>query len=186
MRRFLALLVLSACQMTAPVDTTAPGVTPLDNAVIEVTPLAAMPAALASPAAAVAEAALAADADATPVSQTAGPDTPHPEPRPEATETTETAAEPVQTPAEDAEPAAPISPKQALCEKTGGQWAAAGDTGASLCVKRTKDAGKRCDSKNDCQGQCLARSQTCSPIDPMIGCNDILQKDGRMVTLCLN
>ena len=32
----------------------------------------------------------------------------------------------------------------------------------------------------------LARSGTCAPITPMFGCNDILQDDGREVTLCLD
>ena len=80
----------------------------------------------------------------------------------------------------------PVSPQQLACEKSGAQWATAGDSGANLCVKRTPDGGKHCSKKSDCSGQCLARSETCSPIDPMIGCNDVLDSDGRLETLCLN
>jgi len=188
MRRFLALLVLSACTMTTPVDTSAPGVTGLDNSAIEVSPLAAAPAApLAAPAPMARTATASVEGPVT--AQVAGPNTPHPKPRPTAAgAATEPAAsaEPVQTPAEETAPPVPISPQQALCEKTGGQWATAGDSGANFCSKRTKDGGKRCDSENDCQGRCLARSNTCSPIDPMLGCNEILDNDGRMVTMCLN
>jgi hypothetical protein len=46
--------------------------------------------------------------------------------------------------------------------------------------------GKACTRQSQCEGYCLARSGTCAPITPMFGCNDILQDDGREVTLCLD
>lgn len=83
-------------------------------------------------------------------------------------------------------PEAPKSPQQLLCEKGGGIWTVAGETGAFLCVSPTRDGGKSCRKKTDCDGQCLARSGTCSPYDPLFGCNEVLDKDGRRMTLCLD
>ena len=168
MRRTLfALALLAACQMTAPDKPPVAGVMPGDE--ISVTSLDA-------PAAGPADTAAAPEAVPAAV---AGADAPRPKPRPGA------AAEPVASePA--AEPAAPKSAEQLLCEKTGGQWAVAGKTGANICVKPTRDGGKICHRKTDCAGQCLARSGTCAPFTPLFGCNEILEKDGRRVTLCID
>lgn len=83
-------------------------------------------------------------------------------------------------------PPAPQSPQAVACEKDGGAWAGVGTSGAKSCVKPTGDSGKSCDQQSDCEGLCLARSRTCAPIKPMFGCNDILQDDGREVTLCID
>ncbi len=175
MRRFLfALCVLSACKMTAPGGDADTGVRPLNSDAIATTTLdgpstaATTPAKPRNPGTSVA---------------VAGPNTPHPKPRPTPPADL---AKPDPASAAPATATLPPSPQQLSCEKSGAQWATAGDTGASLCVKRTRDGGKHCSKKDDCSGQCLARSETCSPIDPMIGCNDVLEADGRMVTLCLN
>lgn len=176
MRRFLfAFALLGACQITAPGPAPTAAGAGTGGDPIAVTTLADAPA---SPVSKPGPAA----ANPPPV-VVATKDTPHPKPR---TAIAAPATVPVQTARPDAVPEAPKSPEQLICEKTKGQWAAAGDSGASLCVKRTRDGGKQCSKKGECQGQCLARSGTCSPIDPMIGCNDILEADGRMVTLCLN
>ena len=53
------------------------------------------------------------------------------------------------------------------------------------CIRTTRDAGKSCDSKTDCEGECLARSRTCSPIKPLFGCNPVLMDTGAEVTLCI-
>jgi hypothetical protein len=82
-------------------------------------------------------------------------------------------------------PAEVKSEDQLRCERRGGVFAASGDSDLRTCVKRTRDSGKRCDQEKDCQGRCLARSQTCAPIDPLLGCNEILQDDGAAVTLCI-
>lgn len=108
------------------------------------------------------------------------PTEPAPEPEAEAA-TVEPEAEAVPE-----EPAILKSAEQLLCEKRGGNFSSAEDGGARTCVRRTKDGGKRCDQESDCQGRCLARSNTCSPIDPLLGCNEILQDDGAAVTLCIN
>lgn len=77
------------------------------------------------------------------------------------------------------------SDKQIACEKQKGQWEQVG--GAShTCIFNTKDAGKSCTKGTQCEGDCLARSGTCSPIRPLLGCNEILQDDGSRVTLCID
>ena len=80
----------------------------------------------------------------------------------------------------------PPSPEQIACERKGGSYARAGAGDARACIRPTRDGGKQCRRESDCEGTCLARSQTCAPITPMFGCNDILQDDGRRVTLCLD
>lgn len=84
------------------------------------------------------------------------------------------------------EPARVPGPEELACLKTGGQWAVAGKAGGMTCVRTLRDAGKSCRKKSDCEGDCLARSNTCSPISPLFGCNDILQDNGVMVTLCID
>ena len=85
-----------------------------------------------------------------------------------------------------AEPAAPKTKAQITCEKQGGNWDDAGKTGAKACFKRTRDAGKQCRKQSNCESVCLARSGTCAPVKPLFGCNEILQDDGRRVTLCVD
>jgi len=75
---------------------------------------------------------------------------------------------------------------QVACEKKGGTWDVAGKSGAKTCFKRTRDAGKQCRKQSNCESVCLARSGTCAPIKPLFGCNEILQDDGRRVTLCVD
>ncbi|MDQ1848976.1 hypothetical protein Q9299_11815 [Gemmobacter fulvus] len=82
--------------------------------------------------------------------------------------------------------APPKTPMQLACEKSGGAWSAAGLANTKSCIRRTRDSGQQCSRETDCEGLCLARSRTCSPVEPMFGCNDILQADGRQVTLCLD
>lgn len=114
--------------------------------------------------------------------QAATPDTPHPRPRPAAGG----AASPDAAPAETPPPEPPKSQSQLLCEASGGVWGQSSDTGAYLCQKKTRDGGKQCRAKGDCQGECLAPSGTCAPVTPLLGCNDILDAQGRRMTLCLD
>ncbi|MGV8987912.1 MAG: hypothetical protein ACOH2H_16690 [Cypionkella sp.] len=170
----LALTLLAACQMQTPktdaprpVGSLAPDaitVTTLDSAAVAAAPIA--PAAEATGTA------------AAPMVQVPDKTTPRPKPSlaklsPALPETTALA------------PAPQIPPEQALCEKSGGEWSALGASSGRICVHRTRDAGKSCHRKSDCQGECLAQSGTCSPITPLMGCNDILQANGTRVTLCL-
>ncbi|MEH6776462.1 MAG: hypothetical protein V7668_21240 [Cereibacter changlensis] len=98
------------------------------------------------------------------------------------TESVETTPEP---------PAAPVASSPAIksagelaCERRQGRYVAVG--GARTCVTPTSDGGKQCRGKGDCSGQCLARSNSCAPVAPLLGCNEILQSNGRRVTLCLD
>jgi hypothetical protein len=111
----------------------------------------------------------------------------------ETTSLDEPAAQPAPAPdeaapaaTEEIAPTLPASPEEARCLRTGGTWATAGQSGAKACVTLTRDGGKACTRQSQCEGYCLARSGTCAPITPMFGCNDILQDDGREVTLCLD
>lgn len=77
----------------------------------------------------------------------------------------------------------PRSDRQIACEKQGGSYVAVKSMFA--CVRVPRDAGKRCTSAAECSGECLARSGTCAPYDPLLGCNEVLDTLGRRVTLCL-
>ncbi|SNX68982.1 hypothetical protein SAMN05878503_102422 [Cereibacter ovatus] len=81
------------------------------------------------------------------------------------------------------ESAVPKSAGQIACEKKGGSYVAV--KSLYTCVRVPRDAGKACISGAECSGECLARSKTCAPYDPLVGCNDILDDFGRRMTLCL-
>lgn len=166
----LAMLMLSGCvlggQDPKPGNSVAPPANPILGEAIATTSLDAAPAAVPPP-------------KAPPTDEAA-------EAKPKPTEEA-AAKEPLtEQPTPEEPPPVPQSPAEAKCLKSGGVWASAGKTGAQACVQRTKDAGKQCTKQTQCEGFCLARSGTCAPITPMFGCNDILQADGRMVTLCLD
>ena len=86
---------------------------------------------------------------------------------------------------EETVPEVQKSDQQIACEKKKGQWSKVGSL-SYTCIFRTKDAGEHCSKGSQCEGECLARSGTCSPIRPLLGCNEILQDDGRRVTLCID
>lgn len=100
----------------------------------------------------------------------------------EAVDATGAAAE---SPAKETPPPPPKSPEQLACERKGGTWSSAGGSGIKACVRRTRDGGKQCVNGTQCEGDCLARSQSCSPIAPLFGCNEILQDNGARVTQCI-
>lgn len=179
-RALLALtliLPLAACQLSLPGRDRAPDPTadaatnPVTGGTITTTSLDA-PATTPAPTAAARPSTAPAPAAATkPPPQRPASAEPAPEPAP--------IPEPVATPA-------PKSASQIACEDDGGTWAQAGDSGLRACVFRTRDGGKRCDSRDDCDGECLARSGTCSPIKPLFGCNAVLMDTGAEVTLCID
>jgi len=84
--------------------------------------------------------------------------------------------------------AAPVvkSSSQLACEKQGGVYVMVGKSGAFACQLSTNDAGKSCQNSGECDGSCLARSRSCAPVKPLFGCNEILETDGRRVTLCID
>ena len=186
MRAFLSrlmaicgILLLSACVLEAPGNGKAKVPNPVTGGEIEVTPLDD-PAPAAKPGKAGIKVAA---PEAAPPAEKPGT---KPKPRPE--RVTEAAAAPP-PPAPEPAAAVPEEEKSAAriaCEKKGDLWAKAGNSSAHTCVKRTRDSGKRCTRGTQCEGLCLARSGTCAPFTPLFGCNEILQDDGRRVTLCLD
>ena len=76
--------------------------------------------------------------------------------------------------------------QKARCEADGDIWGRAGAEGAFVCFRRTPDGGERCTRAGDCEGACLARSQTCSPLSPLIGCQEVLTATGQRAMLCVD
>jgi hypothetical protein len=177
-RFFIALclpVLVAGCQLAAPGGGagSAEGVTPnaITGDAIEVVALDAAP--IAGSPAELPEAAPAPDqGESTPTQVDPAP----------ATAETQTAPQP--------DPAAAIAPPpkselQLACEKKGGNWSPAGKGSLRACVFPTRDAGKQCSWESQCESHCLARSGTCAPQKPLLGCNEILQDDGARVTLCI-
>ena len=81
---------------------------------------------------------------------------------------------------------APLPPEALACLKKRDKWLPSGRGTAMICTHFTADAGKFCRKASDCEGYCLARSNTCAPMTPMLGCTEILQADGAKVTLCID
>lgn len=70
------------------------------------------------------------------------------------------------------------------CIRKGGEFVP-GRSGGFLCMSVPRDAGNSCNSANDCESECLARSRTCAPVKPLLGCNDILTGSGVAVRQCV-
>ena len=106
-------------------------------------------------------------------------------PLPDPVKTPPKASQPVaaETPVET--PAAPKLDAQIACERKGGTWMAVAKSKLRTCVKTTGDSGKECTQKSQCESECLARSGTCAPFKPLLGCNEVLQNNGARVTLCI-
>jgi len=95
------------------------------------------------------------------------------------------AARAAETPAAPPPPEAVKSPSQIACEKTGGRFAKAGNSTTFVCARETCVGGKSCRRETDCEGLCLARSRSCSPITPVLGCQESPTQDGLRVTECV-
>jgi len=76
------------------------------------------------------------------------------------------------------------SPAQIACEKSKGTWA--GHDGSFFCSHLTRDGGKSCRKASDCEGYCLARSRTCAPVRPLLGCVPVLTANGTQAEICLD
>lgn len=180
--------LLQACQLAAP-GGSAVTANAITGDAIEVTALDAPAAPAGAPpplAPATAGAQTAAPASAGDAAETGST----PAPIPDATAATgqlEAAAEGAPDVVPEAAPEVvpePKSAQQQACERKRGKWVrAVGELKA--CVYPTKDAGKHCTRESQCDGACLARSNTCAPVKPLFGCNDILQDDGARVSLCI-
>ena len=71
------------------------------------------------------------------------------------------------------------------CEKDRGRWGLAATKASYVCYRDLRDANKTCKVESDCEGLCLARSRTCSPIEPFYGCHQVLSNSGVPQTLCI-
>ena len=78
-----------------------------------------------------------------------------------------------------------LNPQRAACEEEGGRWGKIPNRETFTCFRITRDANKSCSTARDCEGACLARSQTCAPQMPLFGCHDILSSSGFRQTQCL-
>lgn len=78
-----------------------------------------------------------------------------------------------------------VTADKVACEKKGGTFGGLGTTGALACFTTPRDAGKSCTTGNDCESACLARSMTCAPIEPLNGCNEIINSAGARLTECV-
>ena len=72
------------------------------------------------------------------------------------------------------------------CLKSGGDYLRLGAGKTFACEAVPEDAGKYCTKASDCESACLARSHSCAPVKPLMGCNDILTEDGTAATQCVN
>ena len=110
---------------------------------------------------------------------------PEAEPKPDADPTPEP-GEPEPEEVAEPKPEAPDANAAARAKCVGGGGNFTKASGGFICVNRTRDANKSCTSSNQCQGACLARSGTCSPVVPLVGCHDIITDNGGMATLCID
>ncbi|MEO0830775.1 MAG: hypothetical protein AAFY03_09995 [Pseudomonadota bacterium] len=76
-----------------------------------------------------------------------------------------------------------VEEQREACESGGGTFGRA-PNGLNLCFSTPRDAGQRCEQNSDCEGVCLARSRTCAPLIPLVGCNEVLVGPGRVLTEC--
>jgi hypothetical protein len=80
-------------------------------------------------------------------------------------------------------PPLPHETLEVECRKIGGAVSTVSG-GLLACLRETGDSGKQCSRESDCEGQCLARSGTCAPVDPLFGCHEILGDTGTRMTQC--
>ena len=76
--------------------------------------------------------------------------------------------------------------QRTACEGRGGSFTKAGISGGLICIETTGDGGKHCTNGSQCEGLCLARSNSCSPIKPLFGCHDIITDNGGKATICID
>lgn len=88
-------------------------------------------------------------------------------------------------PAPEPEPKPAPTAAQLSCEKGGGTFAKT-TAGVFVCAQLTGEGQKTCAGPQDCQGECLARSRTCAPMTPLVGCHDLITRSGGVANVCLN
>ena len=78
-----------------------------------------------------------------------------------------------------------LAEQRLQCAKDGGRWGPAPGRQTFTCFMNLTDANAPCTRETDCQGLCLARSRTCSPIKPFFGCHEVLSPTGLRQTRCI-
>lgn len=78
-----------------------------------------------------------------------------------------------------------IALDRAVCEKGGGSFKQMDGSGVWVCMKTPRDAGQACRTGADCESACLARSMTCAPFKPLLGCHEVITSSGLRVTECV-
>ena len=73
---------------------------------------------------------------------------------------------------------------RAACVMEGGRFGPRGSAQTFACFKPTSDANAQCTASSECEGLCLARSGTCSPVTPLTGCVEEMTGNGRVSTVC--
>lgn len=71
------------------------------------------------------------------------------------------------------------------CIASGGVWSTE-NSKSRVCIHYTTDSRKSCTRSSQCQSACLAKSNSCAPIRPLLGCQDILTDSGMRMTQCVN
>ncbi|VDC27300.1 hypothetical protein [Pseudogemmobacter humi] len=80
-----------------------------------------------------------------------------------------------------------LSPaERAECLAAGGSVGRGGLLPDEICFRPLKDAGKVCTKATDCEGVCLASTRTCSKVEPMSGCYELLDGQGRQLAICVD
>jgi len=75
---------------------------------------------------------------------------------------------------------------RAACEAEGGTFGRAPGGGeARICFRTPDDANAPCRTGADCAGACLARSRTCAPVVPLMGCHEVILSNGIRATECV-
>lgn len=77
-----------------------------------------------------------------------------------------------------------LKQEREACEAENGRWGTATSRETFICYKDLPDANQPCSTSRDCAGLCFARSRTCTPVEPLFGCHQILSQDGLMQTVC--
>lgn len=80
----------------------------------------------------------------------------------------------------------PLAEFRESCERTGGRWGNSSGDVLFTCFRDTRDANQQCRADSDCEDVCLARSRTCAPVTPFLGCHQVLTDGGQVATQCTN